>query len=220
MAFLDTKQQRAGIITILLGVGIVIALAPYVTGLIGAIVFYVTFAPVNERLRKHMPPSAAAGVVVAIVLLVLVLPSIPLAGAIIAQAQDLAGGVVKSPLLARISDLRIGTFDVGSRVAALGENLVSWIGTSAFSLIGTATRLALNLTIALFGLYFLCVRPTESWDFVRPYIPFSAENTERLRKSFRDVTTSTLIGTGLTNAIPVALFAGGTGDDVVNCGDD
>ncbi len=201
MAFLDTKQQRAAIITILLGVGIALALAPYVTGLLGAIVFYVVFSSVNQRLRRHMPSSAAAGIVVAIVLLVLVLPSIPLAGAIIAQAQDLAGGVVKSPILARIGGLRIGTFDVGSRIASLGEELLSWIGTSAFSLIGTATRLALNLSIALFGLFFLCDRPSESWDFVRPYIPFSAENTERLRKRFRDVTTSTLIGTGLTSVI-------------------
>jgi len=145
--------------------------------------------------------SASIVAIVAIVLLVLVLPSIPLAGAIISQAQDLASGVVKSPILSRVSELHIGRYDVGSQIADLGQQVLSWLGTSAFSLIGTATRLVLNLTIALFGLYFLCVRPSESWNFVRPYIPFSAENTERLRKRFRDVTTSTLIGTGLTAII-------------------
>jgi predicted PurR-regulated permease PerM len=207
MPFLDSKQQRASIIILLLGVGIAVALMPYATGMLAAIVFYVVFAPVNERLRRHMRPGAAAGIVVAIVLLVLVIPSIPLAGAIIGQAQDLARGVARSPFIERVAQLRIAGYDVGSRVAALGEQAVTWIGTSAVGLIGTATRLALNMTIALFGLFFLCVRPQQTWELVRPYIPFSKQNTERLRNRFRDVTTSTLIGTGLTSLIQ-GLFVG------------
>jgi hypothetical protein len=54
MALLDSKQQRAAIVILLLGIGIVMALTPYVTGLIGAIVFYVVFAPMNEQLRRSM----------------------------------------------------------------------------------------------------------------------------------------------------------------------
>jgi len=79
--------------------------------------------------------------------------------------------------------------------------VVAWIGSSAFGLVGTATRLALNLTISLFGLFYLLLRPGETWEAVRPYIPFSAKNTEKLRQRFRDVTTSTIIGTGATAAI-------------------
>ncbi|MBI4503289.1 MAG: AI-2E family transporter [Gemmatimonadetes bacterium] len=209
MPILDTKQQRAAIVVMLLGVGIVFALMPYVTGLVGGIVFYVIFAPVNRELRRHLPPSAAAGIVLALVVLLLVMPSVPLAGAIISQAHDLATGVVQSPILARVSEFRIGPYNVGARLAGLGQEVLSWLGTSAFSLIGTATRLVLNLTIALFGLYFLCVRPTETWELVRPYIPFSEHNAERLRKRFQDVTTSTLIGTGLTAVIQGVFVAVG-----------
>jgi predicted PurR-regulated permease PerM len=207
MPILDSKQQRAALVILLLGVGIALALTPYFTGIIAGVVFYVVFAPINDELRKRLPASAAAAIVVLFVLLVLVIPSIPLAGAIIGQAQDLARGFGQSPILQRVSELRIGRFDVGSQLAGLGEQVLSWIGTSAFSLVGTATRLALNLTIALFGLYFLCVNPTETWNMVRPYIPFSRENTERLRKRFRDVTTSTLIGTGATAVIQGILVA-------------
>ena len=60
MPLLDTKQQRAAIVVMLLGVGIVLALAPYATGLIGGIVCYVVFAPVNKALRRRMPPPLAA----------------------------------------------------------------------------------------------------------------------------------------------------------------
>jgi len=209
MAFLDTNHQRAALVVILLGVGLVIALAPYVTGLLGGIVLFVVFRPVNERLRTEVRPATAAAIVVALALLVFVLPSIPLAGMIVNQAQEMGKSVMTSPVFARIAELRIGTFDLGSQLAGLGEKVVSWLGTSAFSLIGTATRLALNLTIALFGLYFLCLRPQEVWAAVLPYIPFSTGNAEKLGRRFRDVTTSTLIGTGLTALIQGALVAAG-----------
>jgi predicted PurR-regulated permease PerM len=204
---MDTKQQRAAIAVMLLGVGIVLALAPYATGLIGGIVFYVVFAPVNIALRRHMPPPLAASLVIAIVILVLVLPSIPLAAAVVGEAQDLASGVVQGPTLSRLGQLHVGPYNVGARLAGLGQQVLTWLGTSAFSLIGTATRLVLNLTIAMFGLYFLCVRPAETWEWVRPYIPFSEQNADRLRTRFRDVTTSTIIGTGLTALIQGTLVA-------------
>jgi predicted PurR-regulated permease PerM len=68
-------------------------------------------------------------------------------------------------------------------------------------LIGTATRLGIQLTITFFGLYYLLLAPKTAWKGVRPFIPFSATNAERLRDRFRDVTISTLIGTGLTAAV-------------------
>jgi predicted PurR-regulated permease PerM len=109
--------------------------------------------------------------------------------------------VVQSPLLGKVAELHFRHFDIGSQLADLGGKVVSWIGSSAFGLIGTATRLVLNLVIALFGLYYLLLRPTETWAAVAPHIPFSTANTEILRLRFRNVTVSTIIGTGLVAAI-------------------
>src|SRR5258708_19942919 len=95
--------------------------------------------------------------------------------------------------------------DLGPRLADLGAQVVAWIGSSAFGLIGTATRLALNLTISLFGLFYLLLEPGETWRAVQPYLPYTAKNTEKLRTRFRDVTTSTIVGTGLTPPIHAAL---------------
>src|SRR5439155_1390336 len=108
-------------------------------------------------------------------------PAMSFAGLIVAQAPDIAGGVVQSPLLARISQLHVKNVAIGPQLADLGGKLVSWIGSSAFGLIGTATRLALNLTISMFGLYFLLLQPGATWKAVQPYIPFAAQNTEVLR---------------------------------------
>src|SRR5213083_187597 len=148
-----------------------------------------------------MREQLAALLVVALALFLIVVPGVSFAGLVVAQAQQIAGSVVRNPILGRLAQLQIAGVDLGPRIADLGAQVVSWIGSSAFGLIGTATRLALNLTISLFGLFYLLLRPEQTWEAVRPYIPFSAKNTEKLRQRFRDVTTSTIIGTGLTAAV-------------------
>jgi len=198
MAFLDTNHQRAALVVLLLGLALGWALAPYATGLIGIPVLYVTFAPAHRWLARRMQPTLAATLVVLLGLFLIVVPGVSFAGLVVNEAQQIASGVVKSPILARLSQLRIGGTDLGPELANLGRNIVGWLGTGAFTLVGTATRLALNLTIAFFGLYYLLLRPKETWEAVRPYIPFSALNADKLQQRFHDVTISTLIGTGVT----------------------
>ncbi|HMJ57957.1 MAG TPA: AI-2E family transporter [Gemmatimonadales bacterium] len=198
MAFLDTNHQRAALVVLLLGFALAWALAPYATGLIGIPVLYVIFAPLQRWLAKRMKPSLAATLVVLLGLFLIVVPGVSFAGLVVNEAQQIATGVVKSPLLARVAQLRIGGTDIGPELANLGRSIVTWLGTSAFTLVGTATRFALNLTIAFFGLYYLLLRPAQIWEAVRPYIPFSALNADKLQQRFHDVTISTLIGTGVT----------------------
>jgi predicted PurR-regulated permease PerM len=201
MPFLDTNHQRAALVLIVLGIALLVAFVPFATGLVGIPVLYVVFEPVHRWLTRRISPRFAAAIVVLLALFLIVVPGVSFAGLIVAQAQEIAGGVVQSPLLDRLSRLQIRNFDIGAQLADLGGKLVTWIGTSAFGLIGTATRLALNLTISLFGLYYLLLRPGETWQAVRPYIPFSAENAELLRQRFRNVTVSTVVGTGLVAVI-------------------
>jgi predicted PurR-regulated permease PerM len=205
MAILDTNHDRAALVILVLGAGLIIALSPFATGLIGIPVLYVIFAPMQAWLVKHVHARAAAAIVVVVALFLFVVPGVSFAGLIVAQAQDIAGGVVQSPILARLSQLHVGEAQVGPQLADLGGKVVSWIGSSAFGLIGTATRATLNLTISLFGLYYLLLQPAEAWAAVGPYIPFSAANADALRVRFRNVTTSTVIGTGVVAAIQGAL---------------
>src|SRR6266480_4003143 len=206
MPLIDTNHQRAALLVLLLGIALVIALTPYATGLIGIPVLYAVFAPVHEWLSLRARPKVAASLVVVLALFLIVVPGVSFAGLIVNQAQQITGSVVRNPILGRIAQLELGGVDIGPRIADLGAKIVGWLGSSAFGLVGTATRLALNLTISLFGLFYLLLRPGETWEAVRPYIPFSAKNTEKLRQRFRDVTTSTIIGTGLTAAAQGAIL--------------
>ena len=209
MAFLDTNHQRAALVVLLLGFALAAALAPYVTGLIGIPVLYVIFAPAQRWLAARVQPALAATLVVLLGVFLVVVPGVSFAGLIVNEAQQIAGGVIQSPILGRLAQLRIGRTELGPELANLGRGIVGWLGTGAFSLVGTATRLSLNLLIAFFGLYYLLLRPRETWTAVRPYIPFSTANADKLQRRFHDVTISTLIGTGLTAAVQGALVAVG-----------
>jgi predicted PurR-regulated permease PerM len=202
MAFLDTKRDRAAFLIFVLGLGLVYTLWPFSTGLIGAPVLYIMFVPAYRWLvRRGLKPGLAAGLVVLLGILLIVGPGLSFLGVVANEAQDMATGVIRSPLLTRLRELRIGPYDVGAQIESFGSSLVSWVGSSAVGLIGTATRLGIQLTIAFFGLYYLLQAPELVWKQVRPFIPFSARNAEILRERFRGVTISTLIGTLLTASI-------------------
>ncbi|HET8649743.1 MAG TPA: AI-2E family transporter [Gemmatimonadales bacterium] len=209
MAFLDSRQQRAAFLILVLGVGLVMALWPFSSGLVGAPVLYIIFAPLHRWLTRWVPNRPAALIVIAIALVLILGPGLSFIGLLASEAQALANGVIQSPLLTRIAELRIGPYDVGDQIAGAGERLAAWIGTSAFGLIGTATRLAIQLTIAFFGLYYLLCEPERVWHGIRPFIPFTTRNTELLRKRFKDVTVSTLIGTFATAVVQGGLVAAG-----------
>jgi predicted PurR-regulated permease PerM len=201
MPFLDTKRQRAAWLILALGLTLLWALWPFSTGLIGALVLYVVLSPVHRWLARWLKPGIAAGVVVILGIVLIVGPGVSLIGLVANEAQSIAGGLIRSPLLARLRELRVGPYDVGAQIELLGSRVVTWLGTSALSLVGTATRVTIELTISFFGLFYMLVAPRGAWKEIRPFIPFSAESAEILRTRFRDVTVSTLVGTGLTAVV-------------------
>jgi predicted PurR-regulated permease PerM len=209
MAFLDSKRDRAAFLIFVLGLGLVWALWPFSTGLIGAPVLYVVFAPVHRWLGQRMHPRLAAVLVILMGIILVLGPGAAFVGVIAGEAQDMATGVIRSPLVARLRELRIGPYDVGAQIESVGSRLVSWIGASALGLVGTATRLGIQLTIAFFGLFYILLAPQSAWRGLRPFIPFSRANAEKLRERFRDVTISTLVGTGLTAAMQGVLVGVG-----------
>jgi predicted PurR-regulated permease PerM len=207
MAFLDTKHQRAAFLVLALGAALLWALGPYATGIIGIPVLAVLFGPIHSWLVRQRAPSGFAAFVVTLLgAVLLIVPGVLIAGLLINQAQEITQNVLQSPIIERVRGLQIRGIPLGPRLAEAGGRIVAAIGASAIGLVGTATRLTLNLTISFFGLYYVLKHPGDVWLDARPYIPFSAGNTEKLGKRFKDVTVSTVIGTGVVAALQGALL--------------
>ena len=201
MPLFDSKQQRAALMIGVLGLALVVAVWPFSTGLLGAPVLYVLFAPLHRWLvGRRVGPGVAAALVILLAFLLVVGPGVSFVTLVANEAQGLASGVLRSPIIDRLSELRVGPYDVGAQLENLGNRAATFIGNSLVGLVGTATRFAIQLTIAFFGLYYLLVAPSAAWRGLRPFIPFSRGNSESLRQRFKDVTVSTLIGTGATAA--------------------
>ena len=120
----------------------------------------------------------------------------------------MATSVLRSPLLARLRELRVGPYAIGAQLESVGSQLISWVGSSALSAgrHGHPPRHPAHHRL-LRAVLPAASRPQGAWRGVRPFIPFSAENAEVLRVRFRDVTFSTLVGTGLTAAVQGLLVA-------------
>lgn len=201
----DIQRRAAALLITLLGIALVLALLPYLSGLLAAPVLAVIWHPVQTRLTRRMPAGLAAVIILVLTFLLIVLPGAWLLTLLVSQAQGAVEALTRSPLITRLGEVQLGPLHLGRAVQEIGQSALSWIGGNALSLLGTATRLVLSLLFAFAGLYYLLVRPGEAWHAVAPHIPFSPERTQQLRDRFTAVTWSTVAGTGLNAVVQGAL---------------
>ena len=209
MPILQTPRDRAGLLILVLAAVIFIALAPFLSGLLGAAVLYVVFVRLYNRLARSMKPGLAAAITLISALIVVALPLAWLIAVVIAQAPDATRALQSSTVFTRLAELRIGNFDVGAELAKASGNIASWLSTKIFAFLGSATSVVLNLVIAFFGLYYMLRSDGNTWEAIRPYIPFSTATADALRDRFFSVTEATLLGTFLIAVIQGTLV--GTG---------
>jgi predicted PurR-regulated permease PerM len=209
MTFLQTPRDRAGLLILVLGAAILVALSPFLSGLLGAAVLYVIFVKPYQRLDRVMKPGLAAALTLAVALVIIALPLVWLIAIVIAQAPDALRTLQSSAVFARLGELRVGSLQVGTEMAKASGTIATWLSTRLFSFVGGATSVVLNLVIAFFGLYYMLRSDGNTWGTVRRYIPFSSDTADALRDRFFNVTQATLLGTMLIAVIQGSLI--GTG---------
>jgi predicted PurR-regulated permease PerM len=209
MALLQSPRDRAAVLILVLGAGVLIALAPFLSGLLGAAVLYVIFVRLYRRLERIMRPGAAAAVTLAAALVVVALPLAWLISVAVAQAPDAMRTLQTSDAFSRLAQLRIGNLQVGAELANASGSIASWLSARVFSFVGGVTSAVLNLVIAFFGLYYMLRSDGDAWETIRPYIPFSPSTADALRDRFFSVTEATLLGTMLIAVIQGSLIGAG-----------
>ena len=207
--FLQTNRDRAGLLILALAVAILLALAPFLSGLLGAAVLYVLFIRPYRRLAHRVSPAVASAIILVGALIVIAVPLSWLIGMAIDQAPAALRAVQGSALFERFGQLTIAGRDVGAEVAKASGTLVSWMSGQVVAFVGSATSAALNLVIAFFGLYYLLRSGEQTWPVIRGYIPFSEPTADTLRDRFFSVTEATLLGTALVASIQGGLVGFG-----------
>lgn len=207
MAGLSTKRDRAGALILVLGAAIMLALAPFISGLLGAAVLYVLCIGPYRRLARVMPVGLASALTLMGAILVIALPLTWLVGLVIDQAPDIIRSAQTSPLFGQLSQLgRIGPFDVGAEIAKAGGTMMRWLSAQALNFMGGAASASLNLVIAFFGLYYMLHSGDKMWEQFRDYVPFSRKTADELRTHFYSVTRATLLGTAVVAAVQGSLI--------------
>jgi len=163
VADLDVPRLRAGALIAALGAVLLYALAPYVSGLLGGAALHVLCAPAFRRLAGRLGARRAAAAVVAATTLLLLIPGAWLIAVVVLETPDALRAVQESAALSRIAGVRIGTLDVGARIAEAGGSLLAWASQRAVHLVGSVTHATLNLVIALFVLYFMLLSADRAW---------------------------------------------------------
>ncbi|HVX41774.1 MAG TPA: AI-2E family transporter [Gemmatimonadaceae bacterium] len=203
-------SRRALRWSLIIGGGVIgLALLPYGTGLLGALVLFVICAPVHRRLARVLPNRVSAAAVTLGALALLLVPGIWLTTTIVAEAPAGLRALEESDALARLSRTRIGEFDIAAHLAAALSSIVGWLSGRALALFGSVTTALIDLMLAMFGLYYLLVGGTATWRRLGRLLPFSDEVTARLGARFVAVTEAVVIGLLLTAVIQGALVGAG-----------
>jgi len=198
MKVLADRRDRAGVLIAVLGIAILVALAPFASGLLGVGVLYAMGAPVHQWLMRYISREKSAVLVTVGAVVLVLAPVGALVGVAIDQAPDTLQSLQNTAILSRIAELRIGNVDVGNRIVQASGTVLSWFSGQAFLLVGSAARSTLNMVISLFGLYYMLQAADFAWPRFRAYLPFSVASAEALRAGFYSVTQAMLIGTALT----------------------
>ena len=197
VAVVATPRNWATLLILLLVTAVLFALTPFLPGLLGAVALYVIVKAPYERLARHVRSWVAAAITVVAALVLIIGPLGWLVSVLIQRAPGAVRGALASPLLARVGAIQIGDVRFSAELSKMSSAIVSTMSSELGRFVGTATGIIINLTLALFGLYYLLGASSRTWGFVRQYVPFSARTADALRDRFIGATQATVLGTGV-----------------------
>jgi predicted PurR-regulated permease PerM len=188
-------------LVVVLGLGVLWMVSPFLSGIIGAAILYVILVPVHRWLTRWIHPGFSAALLAIGAALLILGPGVWILTLIISESPNVAKRLLESDVTNRLQTLQIGGVALGAHVTQGANAMISWTSSHIFGVFGQVTAATLNLAIALIGLYFLLRSADELWAWARDLIPFSDENVEMLRVRFFSITQAMVLGTLLTSIL-------------------
>ncbi|MBU2928404.1 AI-2E family transporter [Winogradskyella psychrotolerans] len=179
---------------------------PYLTGVLGAITFYILLRKVMKRLVNQYNWNATLAALT-LMLGSFVVIMVPLTGFGIMignKVSDVAdnSGKVINAFKEQVGQLKFKTgFDVNSQIDT--EAITSWLSNSAQSMVGDTFNLLVAIGLMYFMLYFMLTNRKELRQSLRDYIPMNNSNIAEIGKEVQAMVKSNAIG------IPLVAIAQG-----------
>ena len=191
----------AGGVVVVLGLTLIVALFPFMPGLLGAPILAVIFTPLYRRLARRARPGLAAATTIALAIALVLVPGALIGSVVAREVSRAVASSDLSGLQTRVGLVTFGGIRIGTMLVDITKSVETWGSQQVVVIAGSATRAAMNLVIAFFGLYYLLVAGDQTWRSLASYSPFSRATTERLRLKFRSVTKAMLLGIGLGSLV-------------------
>jgi predicted PurR-regulated permease PerM len=200
------RQIFVLLLIILFGSLIFREILPYLSGVLGAITFYILLRKVMKTLvHKYLWKPSLAAITLMLASFVTVL--IPLTGFgymlgnKLSEAADNSKKVINA-FKEQLGRLEAKTgFDINSQIDTQG--ITSWLSESLQSMAGNTFNLFIAIGLMYFMLYFMLTNRKELRQSLRHYIPMNNDNIAEIGKEVQTMVKSNAIG------IPLVALAQG-----------
>jgi predicted PurR-regulated permease PerM len=184
-----------------LAAGILIAVAPFVSGLVGALILFAVTRRLHYRLATIIPPRASAALIAVGTLAVVLVPGAWLVSTIADEATAAYRGLNTDDVVRWVASMPFGGADRTKDIGAAVSSVVGWVSGRAVRFVGGVATALLNAVLALFGLYYLLLNAPALWVRVKRLIALPESVADLLAERFGAVTDALLLGTMLTCAL-------------------
>ncbi|WP_179320634.1 AI-2E family transporter [Winogradskyella helgolandensis] len=170
---------------------------PYLTGVLGAITFYILLRKLMKRLVNQYNWNATLAALT-LMLGSFIVIMVPLTGFGIMignKVSDVAdnSGKVIDAFKEQVGQLKFKTgFDFNSQIDT--EAITSWLSESAQSMVGDTFNLFVAIGLMYFMLYFMLTNRKELRQSLRDYIPMNNRNIAEIGKEVQAMVKSNAIG--------------------------
>jgi len=179
---------------------------PYLSGILGAITFYILLRKPMKRLvtKNNWKPSLAAVMLMTGSFFLIL---IPLSGFGIMLGNKISDVAKNSEKVIDASKEQIGRFkfktgiDINSQIDT--EGITTWLSDGLQSMAGNTFNLFVAIGIMYFMLYFMLTNRKELRQSLRDYIPMNADNLSEIGSEIQAMVKSNAIG------IPLVAIAQG-----------
>ncbi len=183
---------------LVLAAGILFAVAPFLSGLVGALILFALTRRLHYRLVGFVPPRASALLIAIGALAVVLVPGAWLVSTIVAEASTALRGLTPEDVSRWVASTPMGGSDLTKHIGGLVAGIVEWISARAVPFVGGVATAILNAVLALFGLYYLLLDAPSLWARVKRLLSVPENVADLLAARFGAVTDALLLGTMLT----------------------